>query len=184
MKPEELLDPRIKRTRRDIRKAAGTLLLEEGMNFVTHGNVARYSGYSRATIYAHWPEVIDLISEAFEHIGEFPHHTLTGDLRSDLIGELVAFRDALVTRRLGRVILALAERAAADPGIADLRDRYNEDCTCVMREILNAGLDPESAKISGVLLSGAVFLLTTMHDKPPSDEMIADIVDFIIKADA
>ena len=49
------LDPRVARTRRDVVAAASALLVEVGWDAVTHAEVARRAGFSKATIYAHWP---------------------------------------------------------------------------------------------------------------------------------
>ena len=56
---DEAIDPRVARTRRDVVDATAALLLEVGWDGVTHARVAQRSGYSKATVYAHWPARLD-----------------------------------------------------------------------------------------------------------------------------
>ena len=90
------VDPRVVRTRRDVLRAAIEVLIEDGWDAVTQPNVARAAGYSKATVYAHWPDRMNLLRDAFAGFGSMPHHAPTGDLRTDLVGELISFRQAMV----------------------------------------------------------------------------------------
>ncbi len=175
--PERRLDPRVRRTRSDVRRTAGELLLEAGLDAVTHAKVAAEAGYSRATIYAHWPRQIDLIVEAFKHYGAIPHHEPTGDLRADLIGELTKFRTVLVDRGLGRILSTVAARATSDPELAELRDAIVADGTRVIGSILDQHGDEDQTRVSTAVLVGTIFYLSTMTDEPISDDTIAGIVD-------
>lgn len=75
-------DARVARTRADVAKAALEVLSNEGSEAVTHARVAELAGYSKTTLYSHWPARIDLIAMAIESLGEMPHHQRTGDLRA------------------------------------------------------------------------------------------------------
>lgn len=171
------VDPRVRRTRADVRRAAGELLLDEGWDAMTHAKVAAKAGYSRATIYAHWPRQTDLIVEAFKHYGEIPHHEPTGDLRADLIDELSKIRTVLVDRGLGRVLSTVAERAAANPELANLRDVIVADGTRIVRSLLAGHQRSEQIDVSASILVGTIFFLATMTDEPIADGTIAAIVD-------
>src|SRR5690242_3793993 len=85
-------DARVARTRTDVARAALDVLRTEGFDEVTHAKVAESAGYSKTTLYAHWPTRLDLVRLALDALGEMPHHPVSGDLRADLIGELTVFR--------------------------------------------------------------------------------------------
>lgn len=118
------MDARVVRTRHDVLHAAIDLVITEGLDALTQPNVARRAGYSKATVYAHWPDRLDLVRDAFALLGEMPHHVATGDLRMDLVGELLSFRRAMEAHRLDRVLGVLAERATAVPELVPIRDRF------------------------------------------------------------
>ncbi len=174
---ETRLDPRVRRTRSDVRRAAGRLLLTAGLDGVSHSRVAAEAGYSRATIYSHWPRQIDLILEAFRHFGHIPHHEPTGDLRRDLRAELAAFRDVLVDRGLGRALATVADRAGSDPDVAELRDTIVDDGTRVIRAILDHHLPPGRVAAASAMLVGTIFYLATMTDDPVTDAFLDAVVD-------
>ena len=112
---ERAMDARVVRTRHDVLNAALRVLLDEGWEAVTQPYLARVSGYSRATIYKHWPTRALLLQEAFTHLADMPHHTPTGDLRFDLIAELTAFRTAMAEHRLDRALAVLIDLTAFSP---------------------------------------------------------------------
>ncbi|MEO0605338.1 MAG: helix-turn-helix domain-containing protein, partial [Myxococcota bacterium] len=91
-------DPRVVRTHGAVLRAAADLLLSEGWDHVTHARVARAAGFSRATVYNHWPSRTDLLRAAFEHIGAVEHTPSTGDLRADLVAELDLYRRVLIDK--------------------------------------------------------------------------------------
>ena len=84
--------------------------------------LAQVAGYSRVTLYKHWPTRADILRDAFGGLREAHHHTPTGDVRTDLIGELTTFRTVIEQRRIDRALAALAELAASHPELADVRD--------------------------------------------------------------
>ena len=59
-------DARVSRTRADIARAAFGVLTSEGSDAVTHARVAEVAGYSKTTLYAHWPARHDLIALALD----------------------------------------------------------------------------------------------------------------------
>lgn len=174
------VDPRVRRTRSDVRRAAGELLLDAGWDAVTHARVAAEAGYSRATIYAHWPRQVDLLIEAFNHLGAIPHHEPTGDLRHDLIGELTVFRTVLVDQGLARILATLADRAATNPELAEFRDSIVAEGNRCFHSIFRQHQSPEQAELSSALVLGTIYYLTTMTDEPISDDTIAGIVDRVL----
>jgi AcrR family transcriptional regulator len=142
--------------------------------------VAAEAGYSRATIYAHWPRQVDLLIEAFNHIGAIPHHEPTGDLRQDLIGELTVLRTVLIDHGLARVLTTLADRAATNPELAEFRDSIVAEGNRCFHSIFGRHQSPEQAELSSALVLGTIYYLATMTDQPISDDTIAGIADRVL----
>lgn len=107
-------DARVIRTRADVARTAFDVLVQEGSDALTHAHVAERAGYSKTTLYKHWPSRFDLAAIALEALGEVQHHQPTGDLRTDLIGELTTFRQAVLDHRLDQVLSAMAQWATDD----------------------------------------------------------------------
>lgn len=171
------VDPRVVRTRNDVLAAAMTVLLDEGWDAVTQPNVARRAGYSKGTVYTHWPERIDLLRDVLAGYGEPHHHVPTGDLRADLVGELTAFRTTLIEHDLARILAILAERSWAVPEIVAIRDRFVADGERPIRELLAtiaAGTDLEAVTL---MLLGLVLDAVLLHGTPPQDAVVEAAVD-------
>jgi AcrR family transcriptional regulator len=108
--------------RRDVLEAAGTLLLEEGIDRFTVERVAALSGASKMTIYKLWPSKGALALEGYftkvKPVLSFPD---TGDIEADLRSQLLAFVRLLRDTEAGRVLAQLIARAQTDP---DLKEAY------------------------------------------------------------
>lgn len=133
------VDPRVVRTREAVLGAALSVLLEEGWEQVTVGRVAERSGYGRATLYRHWPNRLDLLRDAIAEQTRLTHSVPTGDLRTDLVAELDAFRRALATTALGHMVIAIAHQARTDSSFRELHDTMRTDGTSVLRAVLQHG---------------------------------------------
>lgn len=172
-------DARVARTRADVARAALGVLTSEGSDAVTHARVAEVAGYSKTTLYAHWPARLDLIVLALGTIGDLPHFERSGDLRTDLIGELRIFRQAVDEYRLDRVLSGMAQWASADE-MRQIRDTINGEGQRPLREMLEgrfAGAELEAA-IS--MLSGVVACPSIMFGNLPDDDTIAAAVDLML----
>lgn len=176
------VDPRVARTRNDILNATIAVLIDEGWDAVTQPHIARVAGYSKATVYAHWPERIDLVRDAFARYGDMPHYATTGDLRADLIGELTCFRSAMVDHRLDRAMAVLAERAPSIPDIVDIRDEFTREGEQPIRDILSPVISGARLEAAVLMLGGMVLHSVLMHGAPPADEVIASAVDMTLSA--
>lgn len=179
-------DPRVVRTRREIADAVRDLIMETGWDAVTHQNVAERTGYARNTVYRHFPDRIDLFAHCADLDDEFGHAPRTGDVRTDLIGEMVAFRRALFEGPAGAIMSAVIERAIRDPEAVAMRDRIVGTGSAQTIEIL------EQAKAEGLIdgnanpvdlnaaLSGSVLYARLCRDVPPTDGAIAALVDRVL----
>ncbi len=174
-------DARVARTRADVARAALELLTGEGSEAVTHARVAELAGYSKTTLYTHWPARIDLISMAIESLGDMPHYPRTGDLRADLIGELEVFRTGVVEMRLDRVLSGMAEWASGEQ-MSQIRRKVNTDGQHQMYEMLGERLSGAELEAAVSMLTGVVACPSLMFGTLPEDEVIAAAVDIVLKS--
>lgn len=65
-------DARVARTRTDVSRAALHVLTTEGAEALTHAHVAEIAGYSKTTLYTHWPSRLELIMMALDALGTCP----------------------------------------------------------------------------------------------------------------
>ena len=176
------VDARVRRTRKDVLRAALDVLIDEGRDAVTHQRLAQVAGYSRATLYKHWPTRADLLRDAFGGLRDAHHHSPTGDARADLIGELTAFRSVIEERRIDRALAALAELAASHPEMVDVRDEVVSNGERVLRGLLSPALQGPKLEAATLMLSGAVLNAAMMHGRPPADDVLAAAVDIVLDA--
>lgn len=174
------MDARVVRTRHDVLHAAIDLVITEGLDALTQPNVARRAGYSKATVYAHWPDRLDLVRDAFALLGEMPHHVATGDLRMDLVGELLSFRRAMEAHRLDRVLGVLAERATAVPELVPIRDRFVAEGERPIRLLLARHLRGARLDAAVLMLCGTIVHAVLMRGERPSDAVITRAVDAVM----
>ncbi|MFJ3404797.1 TetR/AcrR family transcriptional regulator [Promicromonospora sp. NPDC090134] len=175
------LDPRIARTRRDVVAATSALLLDEGWDAVTHAAVARRAGYSKATVYTHWPTRLDLISASIEQIcDEADHPAATGDLRADLRAGLADFADDLTHGHLDRLLAGVVERANDSEVVGRLRTRLYETGTSALRAVLESHVAQRDVEPALALLTGAVLVLVTFEGRPVGTAAIDDLVDRVL----
>jgi len=175
------VDPRILRTRRDVVDAATALFLAEGWTAVTHAEVARRAGYSKATIYAHWPTRLDLVRASVGQIcAASKHPEPTGDLRGDLVRELVNFADDLARGRLDRVLGGVLERAGTDPAVDELRQQLYDEGTHSMEAILRSHLPSDAVEPCLMLLTGGVLVRVAFQGRPADSAFIEDLVGRVL----
>jgi AcrR family transcriptional regulator len=174
-------DARIVRTRTDVLDAALRLVITDGLDGVTHANLAVQAGYSKATLYKHWPTRTELLRDAFRQLDATPHSpTRTGDVRADLIRELTAFRDAMRHHGLDRAMAVLAEQAMFSAELASLRDELVENGDRFIRELLSARFSGAELKAGTRMLSGAFFYSALMYGEIAEDEEIVTTVELLL----
>lgn len=113
--------------RQDIVRAAGALLMTEGMTGFTIERVALLAGASKMSIYKMWPSkgalALDGYFAAVEHTLAFPD---TGDIEADLTAQLVEFVRLVVGTPAGRVVSELIGLSQSDSELAAAyRERYS-----------------------------------------------------------
>lgn len=176
-------DARVSRTRADVARAALEVLTTDGSDAVTHARVAEIAGYSKTTLYTHWPARIDLIAMAIESLGDMPHHDRTGVLRDDLIGELKVFRAGVLDMRLDRVLSGMAEWASVEQ-MARIRNKVNTDGQHQMYEILGELFSGAALDAAVSMLTGVVACPAIMFGTVPDDAVIEAAVDVVLQGSA
>jgi AcrR family transcriptional regulator len=183
MAGETTEDARVARTRADVARAALEVLTSDGSEAVTHARVAELAGYSKTTLYTHWPARVDLITMAIETLGEMPHTPRTGDLRADVIAELKVFRKAMVELRLDRVLAGMAQWASEEQ-MAQVRDKVNTDGQHQMYEMLGELYSGPSLDAAVSMLTGVVACPSIMFGTLPEDSVIDAAVDIVLQIPA
>jgi AcrR family transcriptional regulator len=175
------LDARVIRTRNDILRVAVDVLTSEGLDAVTHQRLAEAAGYSRATIYKHWPTRDALFVEAFSHRPSGAHSVPSGDLRADLIAELTMFRQGMERHRLDRALAALATLSSTVPELAAVRDKLIAEGEGILLQLLTPVTQGAELEAAMRMLSGSVLQSALLHGYLPSDEVIAATVDLLLR---
>jgi len=173
-------DARVARTRADISRVALKVLTDEGTDALTHGHVAELAGYSKTTLYTHWPSRVDLILLALDAIGEMPHQERSGDLRADLVGELQVFRRVVLDYRLDQILAVMAQWASVDE-MARVRDQINTDGQKPIRGMLAELFTGSELEAAISMLSGVVACPTMMFGSLPDDDVIEAAVDLVLR---
>jgi AcrR family transcriptional regulator len=122
-------DPRALRSREAMLSAAGVLLAEAGLEAVTHQAVAARAGVGRATVYRHWPQLLDLrlaVLSAGEHdLPPVPAH-LNAASGADPRAELAFHLRTIATRfdqSANAVIAGVTGGAEYDESMRGLREK-------------------------------------------------------------
>ena len=174
-------DARVGRTRADISRAALQVLVDEGCEALSHAHLAEVAGYSKTTLYAHWPARIDLIMLALDALGEMPHQERSGDLRADIVGELQVFRQAVTDLRLDQILSVMAQWASVEE-MARVRDRINTDGQRPLREMLSEVFAGAELDAAVSMLSGVVACPSLMFGTLPGDDVINSAVGLVLSA--
>ena len=172
-------DGRVIRTRADVSRTALDVLVNEGSDAVTHARVAELAGYSKTTLYTHWPSRFALLTTALDAVGELAHREPTGDLRADVIGELSMFRQAVTERHLDRVLSAMAQWATVET-MAELRDALNTQAQRPIRAMLEGAFAGPRLEAAISMLAGVVACPSLMFGRVPDDEEIEAAVDIVL----
>ena len=174
-------DARVVRTRANVSRTALTVLTVEGPDALTHARVADVGGYSKTTLYAHWPSRIDLAAAALENFVALPAHERTGDLRADLVGQLKMFRHSVIEHRLDLILAAMAQWATVE-AMAEIRERVNTEGQRPLRAILETACGGAELEAAISMLSGVVACPSLMFGTVPDDDVIETAVDIVVKS--
>lgn len=191
----ERADPRQLRSRDAMVSAATALLTDGGLEAITHQAVAARAGVGRATVYRHWPKLLDLRLSALVG-GVPPLPAAPEDLRVGSGGnprtELIHCLRALATRwadlSAGAVIAAIIGGAQHDDEMRKLQQMLMKQLVDSLRPAVAAAgeqgqlrpdVTPEMFAMTAV---GSLFYLRFLADAPLGDETVEGIVDSALRA--
>ncbi|MQM24258.1 TetR/AcrR family transcriptional regulator [Glycomyces albidus] len=180
--------------RADVLEAVGALILSEGLADLTFERVAREAGVSKTTLYKWWPSKGALALDGYFHAVE---ETLafddTGDIRADLLSQLLAFTRLMTQTPAGRALLELIGESQTD---AELAVAYRQLYSSQRRRL--AGDRLLKARRQGQIRSdvdvqivvdqlwGAVYHRLLIPDEPVTEDfargLVANLLDGIVPA--
>lgn len=175
-------DARVERTVAKVLAAAHRLLETEGLASVTFGRVSRETGVSRTTLYRHWSNPSELISEAWARVAPSNRVAHTAVLEDDLVAVFRAVRDVVESSTMRRSLPALLVAAQRDPVISSLHAQFVRDRRQPIVERLRAAIaggeiradaDPE---LLVDLLSGPIFYRQLLRRTRTSDHDVRAMV--------
>jgi AcrR family transcriptional regulator len=175
-------DARVERTVTKVLAAAHRLLETEGLASVTFGRVSRETGVSRTTLYRHWSNPSELISEAWGRVAPLNRVAHSAVLEDDLVAVFRAVRDAVESSTMRRSLPALLVAAQRDPVISGLHAQFVRDRRQPIVERLRAAVaegdiradaDPE---LLVDLLSGPIFYRQLVRRTRTSDRDVRAMV--------
>jgi AcrR family transcriptional regulator len=162
--------------------AAQALLVEDGLDAVTHARVAERSGLGRRSLYRHWPDRRSLLRDTLG-MTSAPHADPATDLRSSLVAHLEALQGALVQGPLAYIVAVLFERASHDPEFETLRrELVAAGCAPLERLLAEARADGRLSRTMDVgeavaCLEGPVFHAAMLGGRGLGSDAIGRLID-------
>jgi AcrR family transcriptional regulator len=168
-------DPRVSRTRDAVRRAVRTLVQRDGVEALTHQQVATEAGVGRATVYRHWPDRTHLLLEALADVETPTTWRSSGDLATDLATELHRLQHILTSSPMVPELVALISRAEWEPELREIKAKLLATGTAGLRATLRAAtargelpgdldLDAEIARLAGPLFYRRVLAHAPIED--------------------
>lgn len=177
----EIADPRVRRTRRALHRALGTLLERHDFNAISVQHIAEEAELNRATFYSHYPDKFALLEAMVE--AEF----------KGMVEERGIVFDGCDSA-LNAIALGVCDFLASTPRVTSERQKQIEPqlesaVIGVVRRLLLRGFDrdptgaPSSPELLAAAVSGAIFgaakewVLTA--DRVPSESIAQTIVSLV-----
>jgi TetR/AcrR family transcriptional regulator of autoinduction and epiphytic fitness len=184
-------DPRVVRSRGALLGAALDELAEVGYAGFSMESVAARAGVGRSTLYRHWSDRLQLISDGLETLNVQPatRGRPEGETAREHVETLLRhLAEALTASRVGACIPALVHAADQEPGIRD----FLHDYSARRRETLVAAIAdgvargefrPSDPDLCADALSGAVFYRRLMTSRPVGPGDVPALVDHVLGPD-
>lgn len=174
--------------RADVLETVGALLLSEGIADLTFERVARDAGVSKTTLYKWWPSKGALALDGYFHAVEetLAFHD-TGDIRADLLSQLLAFTHVMTKTPAGRALVELVGQSQTD---AELAVAFRQLYSSQRRRLAGARL--QEAQRQGQIrpdvdvqivvdqLWGAIYHRLLVPDEPVTDELARGLVSNLL----
>jgi AcrR family transcriptional regulator len=180
-------DARVERTVRTVLRTVHRLLESDGLASVTFGRVSRESGVSRTTLYRHWSNPSELISDACARVAPSNAVAHTPDLQADLVELFIAVRDVAESATMRRSLPDLLVAAQRDPVIASLHAEFVRSRRQPIVDRLRAGVAqgqvaPDAdLELVVDLLSGPIFYRQLIRRERTPDADVEAIVSTVLE---
>lgn len=169
-------DARITKTKRKVIQAVKDIITAEGLMGLTHLEVARISGISRATLYRHWPTVTDLALFTLEESQlsiEFPHG-------NDLVWDLATGVHQAADHLSGETGNVLRHLWGMDDKTGYPIERLYQNAvsklkSCYLHHVPEAHVGEQAWSLAMSLLAGPLFLRWLLRIDPLTDQEIITI---------
>ena len=186
---QEVDDPRVRRSRTAVLRAALEEFAERGYGGFAIDGVASRAGVARSTIYRIWGDRARLIEDALEELNRQPPARERGaeTPRERVEALLRHLSEAMASSSVADCLPGLVDGAARDPDLARLHHRYNARRRAALVEAIADGrssgapgfdVDPELAALA---LAGAVVYRRLMTADPLTAEEVVPLVETVLR---
>jgi TetR/AcrR family transcriptional regulator, regulator of autoinduction and epiphytic fitness len=187
--PDNTTDPRVKRSRMVVLRAAVEELADVGYGAFTIESVAARAGVAKSTIYRHWPDKLSVIADAFETFHEQMVPSIDDTPPRERVERLIRHvAEIVVDSTFSRCIPALIEGAERDPRVREFHHRYSAERRQALIAVIAEGvasgdfpayIDPELATLA---LLGTIFYRRLMSNEPFDPERASELVTAVLGA--
>ncbi len=180
-------DPRVARTRARAFEATLELAAEAGLHACTFDAVSERSGIARSTLYRHWSNQSELVTDALQSqdVEEHVAHD-TGSLRDDMLIHMLGLGRQLEGSTWGAMVSQLVAAAATDPDMSDILRKGSDYYLSIDAEIIErakergeVATDIDSTH-AALLFSAPIFYRYYMACQPVDGRWITSHVDTIV----
>ncbi|HEY0188113.1 MAG TPA: helix-turn-helix domain-containing protein [Cellulomonas sp.] len=163
--------------------AATELLADSGPAMLTHQELTRVAGVSRATLYRHWPTITDLVLDLLVEFRMPDFVPVDGDARACVETNLEAQRARLFDRHYLGVYLT-SQSLAQDPRVRHRLLEMNEPRVASVATAFGPAYDladrPDHVVQLLALLNGPLLQIATFVGGELPDEVRAAVVDSVL----
>lgn len=174
--------PQAQRSRQAILDAVTRLIRDEGAAIVTHQRVAEEAGVGRATVYRHWPQLVDLLTAALERTSLSFLEPAPGTFRHRITNDLRRMAHELNAPHLTSMAATIVERAQFDDASRRLRDRLvneiTDNITIAAADAVATGELRVAPRADDLLaeLIGPLWVCRMLQDRPIADTLVDRVV--------
>jgi TetR/AcrR family transcriptional regulator, regulator of autoinduction and epiphytic fitness len=180
-------DPRARRSREAVLRAAVEELGAVGYGAFTVESVAARAGIAKSTFYRHWPDGLAVISDALETFhAQMRPLDRSGSYREQLVVMLEHVAQILADSPFAACIPALVDGAERDPAVARFHHTYSAGRRAELAAVVEAGIAsgelPASADVTLVVLCllGPLFYSRLMTNASFDGHDVRALVDAVL----
>jgi AcrR family transcriptional regulator len=167
--------------------AAARLLEEGGPDALTHLRIADEAGVSRATVYRHWPDRVDLIVDLVADGSALPGLDIpAGGTAGERLAAGLRSVASILEGDGATTFLLLMSRAQWDDRFADVRRRMVETAQATLVQLVEEGIAAGEFTTPGTptetidRLFGPVLSKRLLRDEPVDDAYIETLIDAVL----